>query len=167
MKDIFYFAYGSNMSVARLKARLPEVVPIGRCTLEKHDLRFHKISQDGSAKCDAFFTNDPRDIVYGILFKIDSAQKALLDEFEGAGNGYDIKEVTVTQADGSSINAMTYVATIFGNSLKPYTWYKDHVRVGAEEGKLPADYIRTKILSINAVEDQDRKRNDHELSIYR
>lgn len=52
--NILYFAYGSNMSSARLRARVPSCRPIGIAFLPGHELRFHKRSKDGSGKCDAF-----------------------------------------------------------------------------------------------------------------
>ena len=37
-----YFAYGSNMSFARLQARVPSARSLGCYALRQHDLRFHK-----------------------------------------------------------------------------------------------------------------------------
>ncbi len=46
-----YFAYGSNMSLARLKGRVPSAKRLGMFCLRNHQLAFHKISKkDGSAK---------------------------------------------------------------------------------------------------------------------
>jgi len=36
-----YFAYGSNMSLLRLRARVPSAERIGMFTLVEHALRFH------------------------------------------------------------------------------------------------------------------------------
>jgi hypothetical protein len=43
----YYFAYGSNMSPARLKKRAPSSLAIGIAQLAKHALHFHKRSKDG------------------------------------------------------------------------------------------------------------------------
>jgi gamma-glutamylcyclotransferase len=53
---MYYFAYGSNMSLSRLRERVPSAEAVGCFSLNGHDLRFHKLSKDGSGKCDAFFT---------------------------------------------------------------------------------------------------------------
>ena len=67
-----YFAYGSNMHPARLKARLPNILCIsGIFTLPGHTLRFHKVGKDRSAKCDAFYTGNKADHVLGVLYEID------------------------------------------------------------------------------------------------
>ena len=161
-----YFAYGSNMSLARLRARVPSAVRLGCCTLDGHDLRFHKTSNDGSGKCDAYFTANRVDSIYGALFKIDPADKPALDRVEGLGYGYDKKQVTVFTASGAAVSATTYVATAIDHSLGPYTWYLNHVAIGASETGLPAEYIRRKIQLIEAFEDSDTERDARERAIH-
>lgn len=161
-----YFAYGSNMSLSRLRERVPSAEPIGCFTLNEHDLRFHKSGKDGSGKCDAYFTSETGDVIYGVLFEIDSSDKPALDKAEGLGYGYDEKEVTVSANDGSSIKATTYVATNIDVSLKPYSWYVNHVLVGAREASLPSDYIEAKIASVETVEDSDKERDAKQRAIH-
>ena len=50
---MLYFAYGSNLSSARMAARVPSARVVARAQLPGHALRFHKVGRDGSAKCDA------------------------------------------------------------------------------------------------------------------
>ena len=38
-----YFAYGSNMSLARLRARIPSAEKVGSFMLREHSLRFHPL----------------------------------------------------------------------------------------------------------------------------
>tara|TARA_R110002073_G_scaffold44540_1_gene123402 strand:+ start:9674 stop:10168 length:495 start_codon:yes stop_codon:yes gene_type:complete len=161
-----YFAYGSNMSLSRLRERAPSAEALGCFALNGHDLRFHKSGKDGSAKCDAYFTADTGDVIYGVLFKIDPGEKHVLDKAEGLGHGYDEKDVTVTAHDGSWITATTYVATEISDNLKPYSWYLKHVLVGAREASLPSDYIRLKITSVEAVEDSDKERDSKQRAIH-
>ncbi|WP_372879732.1 gamma-glutamylcyclotransferase family protein [Spongiibacter marinus] len=161
-----YFAYGSNMSLSRLRGRVPSAEALGCFTLNHHDLRFHKASKDGSGKCDAFFTSDPESVMYGVLFKIDPAEKSALDKAEGLGYGYEKKEVTVSSPDGTSVAATTYIATKIDKKLKPYSWYVNHVLVGANEASLPQDYIDSKIISVEAVEDSDKERDAKQRAIH-
>ncbi len=161
-----YFAYGSNMSLSRLRERVPSAEILGCFTLNNHDLRFHKSSKDGSGKCDAFFTSDSDSVIYGVLFRIDPAEKSALDRAEGLGYGYETKEVTVTARDGTSVTAITYVATKIDKNLKPYSWYVNHVLIGAKESSLPQDYIDSRITSVEAVEDYDRDRDAKQRAIY-
>lgn len=159
-----YFAYGSNMSLQRLQQRVPSAVPIGVFSLPKHRLVFHKLSTDGSAKCDAYSTEDPNDLVFGRLYEIDEAEKPNLDRAEGLGYGYEEKIIKVFNAK-ESFKTVTYYATKLNNTLKPFTWYKQHVLIGAQEANLPTAYIYT-IKAAPAIEDHDKEREAKQLSIH-
>ena len=89
------FSYGSNLLLARLTARVPSARFIARGELTGHTLRWHKAGRDGSGKCDAFFTGDPADRLWGGVFEIASADKHLLDAIEGLGSGYDEKHAEI------------------------------------------------------------------------
>ena len=162
-----YFAYGSNMSINRLKERVPGAVPLGCHSLKKHDLRFHKSSKDGSGKCDAFYTGNDEDIIFGSLFEIESIEKTILDKAEGLGNGYDEKEVIVISSDGISCNAITYFATKIDKDLKPYSWYVNHVLVGGNETPLPDEYIQNKIAAVESIEDNDKEMDAKQRAVHR
>lgn len=154
------------MSIARLRARTPSAVSLGRHHLGAHDLRFHKSGTDRSAKCDAFHTGIQSDSVIGVLFELDRGEKAVLDRIEGLGKGYDEKTVVVVSAEGAPVQATTYVATHIDDSLEPFSWYVHHVLTGALEALLPGDYIDARIRSVRAREDACRERDARERSIY-
>ncbi len=154
------------MSVARLRERVPSATSLGCYILKEHDLRFHKSSKDGSGKCDAYFTANPENVIFGVLFEIDSQHKSALDKAEGLGSGYEEKEVMVVTANDSAVNAVTYVATNIDMNLKPYSWYVNHVIVGANEASLPADYIESRIISVESVEDSDTERDAKQRAIH-
>ncbi len=161
---IKYFAYGSNMSVARLRQRVPSACVIGVYYLDGHSLRFHKSGQDDSAKCDVFQI-DGEGRVYGVLYEIDSVDKNQLDRAEGLGVGYGEKIVHIQNEKGVSVKAVTYYALQIDSALKPYSWYVNHVIIGAREAALPDDYI----LGIDAVEacdDSDAARDARERAIH-
>ncbi|MBU0944596.1 MAG: gamma-glutamylcyclotransferase [Proteobacteria bacterium] len=160
-----YFAYGSNMSQDRLKARVSSVRPIGVYMLNGHELKFHKIGRDGSAKCDASFTGSDKDVIEGVVFEIDPGEVAGLDLTEGVGKGYEKKLVIVTNTQGDTIEAFSYVATTIDDSLQPFTWYKTHVLIGARNAGLSAQYI-FRIESLKAIKDLNQERERSELIIY-
>lgn len=160
-----YFAYGSNMSLSRLRARTPSARRLGCYILSSHALCFHKAGSDGSAKCDAFFTGDPRDSVVGVVFDIDPRHKGLLDAVEGLGHGYDEKTVQLIAGSGEEIVATTYCATLIASTLKPYTWYKNHVLIGAREAGLPAYYLR-RLRAVESIEDPDTDRDQRERAVH-
>ena len=133
--------------------------------LPGHELRFHKHSKkDGSAKCDAFATPDKDAAGVGVLFKFDSADRDKLDAAEGAGKGYDARVVTVINHKGRRRKVLSYFASpdAIDASVKPYTWYKDHVLAGAKEHNVPPDYVAQYIDAVEAVEDPDRERDKKE-----
>ena len=136
-----YFAYGSNMSSARLTARTPSARVVGRARLLEHALRWHKLGRDGSGKCDVVFAAGSTAVVWGVLYRIDCAEKADLDRIEGLGVGYDEHEVVVATEAGE-IRARTYRARpdAVNPALRPRRWYKAHVLDGAHEHGLPASY---------------------------
>jgi gamma-glutamylcyclotransferase len=163
--QLFYFAYGSNMSVSRLRARVPSARPHGVSQLTHHQLSFHKIGKDGSAKCDAYFTDNQHDLVMGVLYTIDHAEKAYLDQVEGLGKGYEIKQVDLLHPEGHQVSAFTYYATHIDSKLEPFHWYREHVLRGAEEFDLPEAYIAD-IRSVACIEDSNTERVIRELGIY-
>ena len=163
---MLYFAYGSNMSPKRLLQRVPSAVVIGVAILPGHRLAFHKVGRDGSAKCDAALTNAAADRVHGVIYRIDSGHKLGLDAREGLGCGYEQKTVEVQLRDHRQSSAFLYYATHIDASLRPFTWYREHVLRGAREHALPGHYIAA-IHAVDAVDDPDPERHKLETAIYR
>ena len=178
MNTFLYFAYGSNMSERRLRveSRAPSAKVIGTGVLNNHCLTFHKCSDDGSGKCTIECSES--DKVYGVLFKINKDEECSLDKAEGAcGNG-GYKKVTrkieiwdskckEDKCGGTVCGVKTYQARPerIDRKLKPYTWYRKHVLVGAIEQGLPTCYI-DRFIRVDAKKDCDKKREACELSIY-
>ncbi len=161
---MYYFAYGSNMSLLRLRARVPSAKRVGLYQLNDHQLRFDKASEDGSGKGNIVQAHQDR--VFGAVFIIDGKEKAALDAVEGLGLGYEIKTVSVQNSHGNSIEAFTYYATDINAELKPYCWYLNHVIIGAKETNVPLDYLQ-RIQTINCIKDANAARSMQEYDIYR
>ena len=165
---MLYFAYGSNMCGGRLVAsnRVPSACAITVGRIAGHSLRWHKLSNDGSGKADAYFTGIDADAVLGVLFEIDGMEKPALDRAEGLGSGYVEKKVVIEATDGAKHMAVTYVAddTHIDDSLKPYTWYKRFVVEGAKKHGLEPRYIR-ELEEQPATRDHDVRREKREMAI--
>jgi gamma-glutamylcyclotransferase len=141
MPDTFlYFAYGSNMFARRLAARTPSAVRITTAFVEGRRLIFDKVSTDGSGKCDIEATANPADRVYGVIFRIATAEERALDDAEGLGHGYRKDEIIVVTFEGT-LAVMAYFATVKDPKRRPYVWYKAFVVQGPTENALPAAYI--------------------------
>ncbi len=162
---MLYFSYGSNMSIRRIGRRIPSVKAVAVAKLPRHQLLFHKVGRDGSAKCDAAETPETDAHVMGVVFDICALGKKALDGAEGLGRGYDIKRVSVESGDGQLIDVATYYATRIDASLKPFHWYKEHVLRGAREHRLPDYYIQA-IARVESIGDSNLLRHRSELDIY-
>lgn len=136
----FVFAYGSNLSTRRLRARTPSARPHCVARLAGHTLRFHKRGADGSGKADAFHTGRTDDEVWGAVYSMRAAELRTLDAIEG---GYDALELKVITPVGLVVPARVYRATAstIDATLRPFRWYLAHVRRGARRHGLPAAYI--------------------------
>ena len=122
-------------------ARTPSAKATGTGFITKRRLTFHKLSCDGSGKCDIESTENISDRVYGVLFEIDDSEKGKLDETEGLGRGYDEEPVVDVVTSTNTIKARTYIATKKESALRPYHWYKALVISGAIEHGLPEPYV--------------------------
>jgi len=162
---MLYFAYGSNLSSARLRKRVPSSRLVTTGLLGGHRLAFHKIGRDGSAKCDAWHTGRIEDQTIGAVYRIDPSQKLQLDAAEGLGNGYVIKEIEVMTHSGLKLEAFLYAATATDPGRKPFHWYKEHVLRGMREHNFPARYL-ARVEAVEAIPDADPERTARELLIY-
>lgn len=161
---MLYFAYGSNMSIKRIRSRISSARVVCSGVLPRHALKFHKQGDDNSGKCDVVEVEDSSEVV-GVIYDIHTDDKVILDKIEGVGEGYEQKTVAVMTGVGLPMKAMMYYATRINADLKPYQWYKEHVLRGAREHGLPAEYIEY-INSVEAIEDPRLERHRKEVAIY-
>ena len=149
-----YAAYGSNLHPVRLVQRVPSARLIDTARVPGFDLRFHKKSIDGSAKCDIV---EAASEIHVAVFEILLEEKPLLDKVEGLGIGYDEMQIAVPGAG----NCWTYTAaeSHVDPTLIPYTWYKAMVLLGCEFNNFPDRYTQ-KVREVEDQRDQDRQRHE-------
>jgi cation transport regulator ChaC len=164
-QSIKYFAYGSNMPLARLQQRVPSAKLVSPCYIHGYDLRFHMASNDGSAKCNAFESGNTDDCVWGVVFDMLISQRPALDQAESLNVGYSAKLVDVSNDHGEKFEALIYCAIPIDDTFKPYSWYLNHVLMGAIENKLPSNYI-DKIKKVESIEDENKERALKEYAIH-
>lgn len=163
--SVLYFAYGSNMSERRLQGRVSSAQKQQLAKLKGYQLRFHKHSLvDASAKCDAFYTGNNNDLVWGVVFRLPSDALTILDRIEG--EGYDRVTLEVETEEGERLQVFSYLANCIDATLLPFDWYKQHVLTGAREADLPVKYI-AQIEAVPVQTDPDQQRSQKECSIYR
>lgn len=153
--DALYFAYGSNMLEQRLKDRVKTAEFLSNAWIRGYEVRFRKISIDGSGKADLVHTGEPSDIVHGVVFQFDANEWGALNAAEP---GYDPETIEVQTTTGV-LKATAYLAREdqIDESLKPYTWYLELILCGAEQHGLPEDY-RQKIERILDLPDPNENR---------
>jgi gamma-glutamylcyclotransferase len=155
-----YFAYGSNMLAARLKARCPSATAIGRAKALGHTVDFSKPGRtDGSGKATLVQTEALGMQAPGVLFEISKADLSALDRAEGAGFGYDRYDEFPIKLDGKwgAEQVVTYIASKRQEHLKPYDWYLALVIAGAHQHQLDAGH-RQKLREVEYMIDQQHKR---------
>jgi len=160
--NLNYFAYGSNLFAPRLVQRVQSTQIYTTAVLPGHELRFHKNGADGSAKANAFFTNDEEHRVHGVLYKMMATERHLLDQCEG---GYDRHEVEVLTNAGP-MAAFTYIAhpEQLDEDLMPFHWYKAYVQQGAQQHELMPDYV-ARIGAQHSIDDPDQTRQAEHFNI--
>ncbi len=142
----WYFAYGSNMNAVRLfEDRLkPEGVAAGERIAGRLDgwrLAFNKRGRvDGTGAGNIVLA--PGAIVHGTLNLLPPQGFDVLDRYEGvAGGHYERRTVTVVRGDsGAAVEAITYVALLVSDGLRPTRDYLGHLLAGRD--LLPTDYYR-------------------------
>lgn len=141
----WYFAYGSNMNVARLlDARLrPEGVELGERVCGRLDdwtLAFNKKARSPAGAGAGNILPAAGHCVYGTLNALPARGLEVLDHWEGVADGhYERRRVPVVRTDtGGTVEAVTYVALLTGDGLRPTRDYLGHLLAGRD--LLPADY---------------------------
>ena len=147
----------------RIELRLGGCELTGVVTLSGYALRFHKRGRDGSGKCNAHQTGLSTDSLYGVVYRLTSVQRDMLDEFEGPG--YTSENVSVRSRSGL-LTAYAYVARSehVEANLQPFGWYKSIVLAGARAYALPAHYIEN-IAAVASLPDPDPDRHSHHLAM--
>ena len=134
-KKILYFAYGSNMCTGRLLSRISSAKPIGRGRLLNKRLVCNKKSKDGSGK--ANLEDSPGNVVWGLLYEIDSSDLNKLDKAE---EEYQRVTMYVRTNEGKLVQAQVYISKRLTKAI-PFDWYKEMLISGAVEHQLPEEYI--------------------------
>lgn len=93
----FYFAYGSNMDGAQMRARVPGAREIGPGTLAGHEFLFSGFSQRWRGAV-ANVRSKRGATVFGVVYELPVGGLSALDRFEGYPTHYQRKTALVTLA---------------------------------------------------------------------
>jgi AIG2-like family len=136
-----FFAVGSNMDEELLRSWIPSARRLTIASLPGFTLRWHKRSADGG-KLAARRTGHPDDVVWGVVYEVDSVDGRHIDEGQRAA-GYRDERVTVVGPDGVEHGASVYVAReeMIDDSILPTQSYRDPIVDAARANGLPAEYV--------------------------
>ena len=140
--EIWYFAYGSNLSKQRMQMRIGETSIARMGTLAGYQLAFRKFTDSNNTY--ATIIPNPGTAVHGVAYLCDEIAIQKLDRFEGVAEGcYRREKIDILTETGESICCFVYVgeATLEGDS-KPTIEYLTWILTGAQEHGLPSDYIQ-------------------------
>ena len=141
MAQVWYFAYGSNMSPARMEARVGGWHARMPGRLPGFRLAFNKRASGEEGAAHANIVPDAGGVVEGVLYRLDEAALEVLDRYEGHPEHYGREEMEVRCGDGT-VRAWAYVATPAWTEegLRPTREYLDHLLAGRD--CLSDDYWR-------------------------
>ena len=104
---ILYFAYGSNMSAARMKQRLGWEAPRRAATLKDFQLVFDQAGFNDPSWSPANIRSDHGGLVEGIVYEVEEKDLKILDGYE---KYYQRLEVKVMAAKEINLDAVTYLS---------------------------------------------------------
>jgi gamma-glutamylcyclotransferase len=135
-----YFAYGSNLSSAEMRACCPGHRFLGPARLDGRRLEFRRRSRRwGGGAAD--IATAPGEAVWGALYELPDGALDALDAREGAGFAYRRIDVEVDR-DGERVAAVAYeVADKEPAELPPTAAYVEALIGGARERGLPEAYV--------------------------
>lgn len=132
-----YFAYGSNMGSAQMRARCPGSRRVGRAWLAEHRWI---IARQGYASV----VPSPGDRVEGVLWEINPADEVALDGFEEVAlDLYRKHELTVETATGP-VEALVYIDPL-PTPGQPHFEYIARINAGIADADLNPAYVAAQI----------------------
>ncbi len=133
---LFYFAYGSNMSLERMTERCGKenFVDLGKAKLPGYSFYFY-------GRGHANIRPMASQTIEGVLFQIQDSCLQDLDQVEGYPNIYQRQSVKITWKN-TNVLAQAYIVEKDQTLAKPSPEYYQTVLSGAEEHDLSEGYIQ-------------------------
>jgi hypothetical protein len=139
MSDIWYFAYGANMSPAVLRRRNLDPLSSEAARLDGYSFGFTHKGILPLEPCFANIQPAPGRSMHGVLHRLRCEDMDRLDQIEGAE--YLHQEVKVVGSDSGPKTARAYMDPNPVLGLKPSRRYLENCCEGARSFDLPKDYL--------------------------
>ncbi len=139
--EAIYFAYGTLLELKSMQKYCPSVKSLGIYRLKDFRLDFKTCGPD-PATGGCTLTKDPENIMYGVLYKMPTAERLELDKVSGLDKGLWAKfDITLLDDKDGAIPANTYIIPNPSGPQSPSAEYVRPIIAGAAEIQLPQDYI--------------------------
>lgn len=125
---MYYFAYGSNLSITQMKQRTGDADLVGTGVLKDFEIFvcFESDSWNGGV-----FSIRPKKgaQVNGAVYRIDEYATALLDRYEGFPRVYDRTLLPIELTDGKTQLAFVYISLRKEDNINvSKRYYKDYLK---------------------------------------
>jgi len=136
--SVWYFAYGSNLSMPQMLARVGEWETSQKALLKGWKLVFNVNSRRrwGEGAANIIETKDVKDVVYGAVYKIKKEKLCVLTTYENVVP----KDVTV-ESNCEGVPAKTYVFRKDRKASKPPQAYLQTIIEGLKQHGYEEDVI--------------------------
>ncbi len=155
---VWYFAYGSNMDVARMLKRDAPFTRRIKGRVSDHRLVFNKIADDYPGFGFANIIPEQGYDVMGVLYELNEAGLTALDVPEGVTGGHYFRcQMTVLMDDGTSVVATVYLAhpNKVEDGLLPTGSYMGHLYRGLDIlGEGGKSYLDQSLLEARVTDDE-------------
>jgi len=130
---MLYFAYGSNLDRALMRANCPTARPLGVAMLDNH--RFI-IAACGYASVQPRVGSN----VPGVLWQITPRDEDALDRYESIATGLYDRATLPVRRQGGRMNVLVYIACARGTG-RPQPGYLERVMAAARDWRLPDRHV--------------------------
>ena len=155
---ILYFAYGSNMSAARMKQRLGWEAPRRAATLKDFQLVFDQAGFNDPSWSPANIRSEQGGLVEGMVYEVEEKDLKILDGYE---KYYQRLEVKVMAAQQEKLDVVTYLSKKSRGEKPPTQEYLNFLLEG--KSLLSREYFdelsRIQVISGNSIKQEHLPKN--------
>lgn len=149
-KPHLVFAYGSNMFRPQMNNRCPDAIGVCSARLKGFKLTFGRSTKKGGGALDVIPALGR--VVWGAIYRINTADLNALDKFEGCGYAYERVPMIVVTAYGEEMLAWVYRVIDPSLSENPPTQeYTRKCVMGMQEWNIPYWYRVSFIDWVNGI----------------
>lgn len=140
-KEAIYFAYGTLLELDEMHRYCPSARSLGIYRLKNFCLGFRACRPDPT-KGGCTLVDAPKNIMYGILYKMPVEDRRNLDQISGIDQGlWAVHKIFLLDKEDNRIAAETYVIPKPSGPYIPPISYTRPILAGARQIPLPRDYI--------------------------